>query len=74
MVYFDTGVLSWDKNNKKLNIDLSEEKYEELKWYLVNYTALAKHYLDKLDAKILNLYATKQENILCQIMKRLSSF
>ncbi|MBP9616603.1 MAG: invasion protein CiaB, partial [Aliarcobacter sp.] len=46
---FDTGVLTWDEENKKLNIDLSDEKYEELKkWYIVNYTALAKHYLDKL--------------------------
>ena len=31
MVYFDTGVLSWDEDNKKLNIDLSDEKYEELR-------------------------------------------
>ena len=58
---FDTGVLAWGEENKKLNIDLCDEKYEELKkWYIVNYTALAKHYLDKLDAtKFLNLYATK---------------
>ena len=58
---FDTRVLTWDEENTKLNIDLSDEKYEELKkWYIVNYTALAKHYLDKLDAtKFLNNYACK---------------
>jgi uncharacterized tellurite resistance protein B-like protein len=58
---FDTGVLSWDVENKKLDIDISDEKYEELKkWYVVNYTALAKHYLDKKDAtQFLNQYATK---------------
>jgi hypothetical protein len=58
---FDTGVLSWDVENKKLDIDISDEKYEELKkWYVVNYTALAKHYLDKKDAtQFLNRYATK---------------
>ena len=60
---FTTGVLSWDEENKKLNIDISDEKYESLKaWYIENYTALAKHYLDKIDAtKFLNNYATKTE-------------
>ncbi len=73
---FDTGVLSWDEDNKKLNIDLSEEKYEELrKWYLVNYTALAKHYLDKLDAtKFLNLYATKTGKYFMPNNEKISSF
>ena len=60
---FTTGILSWDEENKKLNIDISDEKYESLKaWYIENYTALAKHYLDKIDAtKFLNNYATKTE-------------
>ena len=73
---FDTGVLTWDENNKKLNIDLSDEKYEELrKWYIVNYTALAKHYLDKLDAtKFLNLYATKVGKYFMPNNEKISSF
>jgi uncharacterized tellurite resistance protein B-like protein len=73
---FDTGVLTWDKENKKLNIDLSDEKYEELKkWYIVNYTALAKHYLDKLDAsKFLNLYATKNGKYFMPNNPKINSF
>ena len=73
---FDTGVLTWDEENKKLNIDLSDEKYEELKkWYIVNYTALAKHYLDKLDAtKFLNLYATKTGKYFLPNSEKISSF
>jgi hypothetical protein len=73
---FDTGVLTWDEENKKLNIDLSDEKYEELKkWYIVNYTALAKHYLDKLDAtKFLNLYATKAGKYFLPNSEKISSF
>jgi hypothetical protein len=73
---FDTGVLTWDEENKKLNIDLSDEKYEELKkWYIVNYTALAKHYLDKLDAtKFLNLYATKAGKYFLPNSGKISSF
>ena len=60
---FDTAVLAWDNENKKLSIDLSDEKYEALKaWYIENYTALAKHYLDKKDAtQFLNNYASKTE-------------
>ena len=60
---FESRVLDWDNENKKLSIDLSDEKYEALKaWYIENYTALAKHYLDKKDAtQFLNNYATKTE-------------
>jgi uncharacterized tellurite resistance protein B-like protein len=73
---FNTGVLTWDEENKKLNIDLSDEKYEELKkWYIVNYTALAKHYLDKLDAsKFLNLYATKNGKYFMPNNPKINSF
>jgi len=73
---FDTGVLAWDEENKKLNIDLSDEKYEELKkWYIVNYTALAKHYLDKLDAtKFLNNYATKNGKYFMPNNETINSF
>ncbi|MDX4058762.1 invasion protein CiaB [Aliarcobacter skirrowii] len=58
---FESYVLSWSDENKKLDINMSEVNYQNLKmWYIENYTKLAKHYLDKLDATIfLNLYATK---------------
>lgn len=73
---FDTGVLTWNEESKKLNIDLSDKKYEELKkWYIVNYTALAKHYLDKLDAsKFLNLYATKNGKYFMPNNPKINSF
>ncbi|MDN5101522.1 invasion protein CiaB [Aliarcobacter butzleri] len=60
---FESGVLTWDNENKKLSIDISDAKFEALKaWYITNYTALAKHYLDKKDATLfLNNYATKKE-------------
>ena len=62
MVYLQL-VFYLGMKKKKLNIDISDEKYESLKaWYIENYTALAKHYLDKIDAtKFLNNYATKTE-------------
>lgn len=73
---FDTAVLTWDEENKKLNIDLSEEKYEALKtWYIENYTALAKHYLDKIDAtQFLNRYATKTEKYFMPNNEKINSF
>ena len=73
---FDTAVLVWDEENKKLNIDLSEEKYEALKaWYIENYTALAKHYLDKIDAtQFLNRYATKTEKYFMPNNEKINSF
>jgi uncharacterized tellurite resistance protein B-like protein len=73
---FDTAVLAWDEENKKLNIDLSDEKYEALKaWYIKNYTALAKHYLDKIDATaFLNQYATKSEKYFMPNNPTINSF
>ena len=73
---FDTAVLAWDEGNKKLNIDLSDEKYEALKaWYIKNYTALAKHYLDKIDATaFLNQYATKTEKYFMPNNPTINSF
>lgn len=58
---FDSKILSWSSEDKKLDINLSEANYEALKsWYIKNYTLLAKHYLNKEDAtKFLNLFATK---------------
>ena len=73
---FDTAVLAWDNENKKLSIDLSDEKYEALKaWYIENYTALAKHYLDKKDATaFLNRYATKTEKYFMPNDENINSF
>lgn len=73
---FDTAVLAWDNENKKLSIDLSDEKYEALKaWYIENYTALAKHYLDKIDAtQFLNRYATKTEKYFMPNNEKINSF
>ncbi len=57
---FDTQVLSWQ--DEVLKVDLSNEKIKALKqWYIVTYTSLAQHYLDKKDAtEFLNQYATKE--------------
>ncbi|WP_323669160.1 invasion protein CiaB [Aliarcobacter butzleri] len=73
---FDSGVLSWDDENKKLNIDISDAKFEALKaWYITNYTALAKHYLDKKDATLfLNNYATKTEKYFMPNDETINSF
>ncbi|QKF67698.1 invasion antigen B [Arcobacter venerupis] len=73
---FTTGVLVWDEENKNLNIDISDEKFEKLKaWYIENYTALAKHYLDKLDAtKFLNRYATKTQKYFMPNDEKINSF
>ncbi|MBY0540444.1 MAG: invasion protein CiaB [Campylobacterales bacterium] len=71
---FTTGVLTW--KNEKLEIDLSDKKYEILKdWYIKNYTALAKHYLDKKDATLfLNNYATKKEKYFMPNDENINSF
>ena len=73
---FATKVLSWDDENKKLEIDISNEKYETLKaWYIENYTALAKHYLEKIDAtQFLNRYATKTEKYFMPNDENINSF
>ncbi|KLE02066.1 CiaB protein [Aliarcobacter butzleri L348] len=73
---FESGVLSWNDENKKLNIDISDVKFEALKaWYITNYTALAKHYLDKKDAtQFLNNYATKKEKYFMPNDETINSF
>ena len=73
---FKSGILSWDNENKKLTIDLNAQKYETLKaWYIENYTALAKHYLDKIDAtEFLNKYATKSEKYFMPNDENINSF
>ncbi len=73
---FDTKVLVWNEEDKKLKIDISEQKYQELRaWYIKTYTNLAKHYLDKKDAtEFLNQYATKEEKYFLPINKNINSF
>ena len=73
---FTTKILSWDDENKKLEIDISNEKYEALKaWYIENYTALAKHYLKKIDAtEFLNKYASKTEKYFMPNDEKINSF
>jgi len=71
---FDSKILQWDET--KLNIDLSKEKYEELKkWYIQTYTNLAQHYLNKKDAtEFLNQYAVKEDKYFMPVNKKINSF
>ncbi|RXJ80441.1 CiaB protein [Aliarcobacter skirrowii] len=73
---FESGVLSWSDENKKLDINMSEVNYQNLKmWYIENYTKLAKHYLDKLDATIfLNFYAKKDGKYFMPNDKNINAF
>ncbi|MDX4036886.1 invasion protein CiaB [Aliarcobacter skirrowii] len=73
---FESDVLSWSDENKKLDINMSEVNYQNLKmWYIENYTKLAKHYLDKLDATIfLNLYAKKDGKYFMPNDKNINAF
>jgi len=61
---FETKVLSWDIENKKLSIDTSTQTIESLKqWYVKTYSKLALHYLEKKDASVfLEDYAIKKNN------------
>jgi hypothetical protein len=60
---FDSSVLVWDDDNKKLSINLDKTSIENLKqWYINTYKSLARHYLDQKDATIwLNQYAKKND-------------
>jgi len=71
---FDSEVLTWKK--QKLSIDMSEEKYENLKrWYITAYQNLALHYLNKKDASdYLDKYATKDEKYFMPINATIYSF
>ena len=73
---FESGILDWNEEKKELKIDLEDEKFEKLKaWYIKNYTALAKHYLEKLDAtKFLNIYATKKDKYFMPNDDKIKSF
>lgn len=73
---FDSGILTWDEKSEKLNIDLDDCKYEELKkWYVDTYSTLAKHYLDKKDASLfLNKYAIKEDKYFMPVNKNINTF
>ena len=71
---FDSQILDWSE--EELIIDMSAEKYESLKqWYIVNYTELAKHYLEKKDAtEFLNKFAVKEEKYFMPVSGKINSF
>ena len=71
---FDTGILTWKK--QKLSINISDEKYEELKkWYISTYQDLALHYLNKKDATLfLNKYAQKDDEYFMPVNSTIYSF
>ncbi len=71
---FTVGILDFE--NKKLNIDLSVSKIEELKqWYEKTYTDLAKHYLDKKDAtSFLERFAKKESKYFMPIDSKIKAF
>ncbi len=71
---FDSEVLTWKR--QKLSIDMSVEKYENLKrWYITAYQNLALHYLNKKDAtSFLNKYATKEDEYFMPINSTIYSF
>ncbi|OCL96621.1 invasion protein CiaB [Arcobacter porcinus] len=73
---FESKILTWDSDNKKLFIDLSDVKFEELKsWYIKTYTSLAKHYLSKKDAtEFLNIYAKKDGKYFMPNDENINSF
>ena len=60
---FETSVLSWEEENKKLSIDMNDENIKALKvWYIDTYKSLATHYLEKQEATTwLNRYAVKEK-------------
>ena len=61
---FETKVLDWNIENKKLSIDTSAQTIDNLKqWYIETYSKLAIHYLTKQDATLfLEKYAIKKNN------------
>lgn len=60
---FESGVLEFDNENKKLSIDLSPEKLNFLRvWYISTYRRLAEHYLDKQDSmEFLENFVNKED-------------
>ncbi len=73
---FNSGVLTFDEENKKLNIDKSDTKIKLLKdWYISVYSSLALHYLEKNDATIwLHQFATKEDKYFLPKNENLKNF
>jgi len=73
---FETEVLAWDIESKKLTIDTSDEKIEALKkWYIQTYSKLAIHYLEKKDATLfLQDYAIKKNNKFTSVDNTIDDF
>ncbi len=73
---FSSKVLTWDNTNKKLSIDMGEDKLQDLqKWYIDTYKSLALHYLDKKDATAwLNRFAVKTDKYFMPCEENINSF
>jgi hypothetical protein len=61
---FETGVLKFDKDNDKLNINMSRESFDAFAdWTIKNYENLFNTYLEKVDAtRFLEKYAKKDSD------------
>lgn len=73
---FETEVLCWETESKKLTINICSKKIESLKkWYVDTYTKLALHYLEKKDATLfLENYAIKKNNKFTSIDANIDNF
>ncbi|MCK5111007.1 MAG: invasion protein CiaB [Arcobacteraceae bacterium] len=73
---FETSVLFWDNENKKLAINMNDEKIKALKqWYVNTYSSLAVHYLKKNEATIwLNIYAIKEDKYFMPVDDNIKAF
>ncbi len=73
---FNSKVLTWDNENKKLSIDMDEKTLDTLqKWYIDTYKSLAGHYLDKKDATIwLKQFAVKTDKYFMPVDENINSF
>ncbi len=73
---FETSVLVWDNENKKLAINMNDETIKALKqWYVNIYSSLAVHYLKKNEATIwLNIYAIKEDKYFMPVDDNIKAF
>ena len=73
---FDSEVLSWDDEKKKLNISLDKTSIKKLKqWYINTYSSLATHYLEKKEATLwLNNYAVKDDKYFMPVGTNIKAF
>jgi hypothetical protein len=73
---FETNILAWDNQNKKLTIDQSKQNIDNLKqWYIDTYSKLAQHYLDKKDATLfLDNYTIKKDGYFTSNQENIANF